>query len=66
MVSSVVWSHGKGEFKLGREKIMKHRSYWRLAVVALAFMALVFPSAALAGEAKEQNGVERGVELREA
>ncbi len=31
---------------------MKHRSYWRLAVVALAFMALAFPSATLAGEAK--------------
>ena len=31
---------------------MKHRSYWRLAVVALAFMALAFPSAVLAGTAK--------------
>ena len=31
---------------------MKHHSSWRLAVVALAFMALAFPSAALAGEAK--------------
>jgi branched-chain amino acid transport system substrate-binding protein len=31
---------------------MKHHSYWRLAVVALALAALVFPAAALAGEAK--------------
>src|SRR5512134_1265741 len=31
---------------------MNHRSYWRLAIVALAFMALVLPSGALAGEAK--------------
>ncbi len=31
---------------------MNHRSYWRLAVVALAFLALVLPSGALAGEAK--------------
>ncbi len=31
---------------------MNYRSYWRLAIVALAFMALLLPSGALAGEAK--------------
>lgn len=31
---------------------MKHRSYWRLVVVASALVALAFPAVALAGQAK--------------
>jgi branched-chain amino acid transport system substrate-binding protein len=48
----VVWSSGKHGFASGREKTMNHRSYWRLVVVALAVVGLVFPAMALAGEAK--------------
>jgi len=48
----VVRSSGRTELASGREKIMNHRSYWRLVVVASALVALAFPAVALAGEAK--------------